>query len=345
MTIHDVAQAAGVTIGTVSKALSGQGKLRVETRARVSAAAEGLGYRPNDLAHSLRRGRSFTVGLITSDLNGRFSLPLLAGIENAMGDARISVFLCNVGGDPCRERRHLESLLSKRVDGLIVAGTRTNPRPPIDVGRSGIPVLYAFTPTSDPRALSLIPDNVQGGRIATAHLLESGRRRLAHVTGPEDYEGVRARCIGMEEALSLHGVSTAIPVLKGPWTEAWGYEAAARVLALDPRVDAIFCGSDVVARGVVDSLRERGVRVPDDVAVVGFDNWPVIAATTRPPLSTVDMDLEPLGRLAGRYLLDLVDGQAHCGLLRQPCRLVCRVSCGGATCARVAETEEELVRW
>lgn len=345
-TIHDVAAAAGVTIGTVSKALSGRGKLRPETRQRVHAVAERLSYRPNDLAHSLRRGRTFTVGLLTSDLHGRFSLPLLAGIENAMGEARISVFLCNGGGDPSRERQHLESLLAKRVDGLIVAGARTDPRPAVEVGSAGPPVLYAFALTADPRALCLIPDNFQGGRLAASHLVAAGRRNIAHVTGPEEFEGARARKAGMEAALADHGLPFPTSRLAhGTWTEAFGYLAAARLIEADRAVDAIFCGSDLLARGAIDALRERGVRVPDDVAIVGFDNWPIVSATTRPPLSTVDMNLEALGRLAGRYLLDLVEGQSHVGTLRQPCSLVCRASCGGKDCTPCSETEDELIHW
>lgn len=345
-TIHDVARAAGVAIGTVSKALSGQGKLRAETRQRVLVAAERLNYRPNDLAHSLRRGRTFTVGLLTNDLHGRFSMPLLAGIEDALGDAQISVFLCNVGRNPSRERQHVESLLAKRVDGLIVAGARTDARPPVDLDHTGTPVLYAFARTTDPRALCLVPDNLHGGQLATAHLLAAGRRRVAHVTGPEDFEGVRARQAGMEATLAAHELDCPTErILHGSWTESWGREATLRLLEADPAIDAIFCGSDLLARGTVDALRERGRHVPDDVAVIGFDNWPIIAAAARPPLSSIDMRLETLGRLAGGYLLDLIDGQDHSGILYQPCQLVCRASCGGTNCTPHVESTEELVHW
>src|SRR5579884_1135490 len=119
-TIHDVARLANVTIGTVSKALNGRGHLRPETRDRVREAAEQLGFRPNDLVHSLLRGRTYTVGLITTDSYGRFSIPVLTGIEDALGAARISVFLCNAHDDPERERGHVDALLAKHVDGIIV---------------------------------------------------------------------------------------------------------------------------------------------------------------------------------------------------------------------------------
>lgn len=161
VTIHDVAREAGVTIGTVSKALNGQGKLRPETRELVRSVAERLGFRPNDLAQSLMRGRSFTVGLITTDSYGRFSIPLMLGIEDTLGSAQISVFLCDARDDPMREQQHIASLLAKRVDGIIVTGRRIDPRPPIDVGNIHIPVLYAYTQVTDPGALCILPDDEQ----------------------------------------------------------------------------------------------------------------------------------------------------------------------------------------
>src|SRR5919197_839305 len=303
-TIHDVARAAGVTIGTASQALNGRGKMRPETRERVREAAARLEYRPNHLMQSLLRGRSCTVGLLSTDRYGRFSIPLLEGIEDALDAAQMSVFLCDARDDPVHERRHIDSLLAKQVDGIIVTGRRIDPRPPIDLGRAAVPVLYAFAQVTDPHALCLIPDDAQGGRLATDHLLRAGRRRLAHVTGPQHFEAVRLRQEGM------------------------GYEAAPRLLYVAPQIDAIFCGADLLARGVVDALREQGVRVPDDVAVVGFDNWEIIAEGSRPPLTTVDMNLHDLGRLAGTRLLAMIDGEKDAGLVRTPCRLVVRASCG-----------------
>jgi len=332
-TIYDVARTAGVAIGTASKALNGRGKLRPETRARVQDAADRLGFQPNDLAQSLLRGRSFTVGLLTTDSYGRFSIPLMTGIEDALGTAQISVFLCDARDDPARERHYIKLLLAKQVDGIIVTARRTDPRPPIDVGKAHVPVLYAYTQVTEDDALCLLSDDAQGGHLATEHLLRAGRRRLAHITGPDRFEAVRLRQDGMRQALAAHGV--AIPdrrILSGPWQEAWGHEAVAHILDANhvPGIDGIFCGSDQIARGVVDALRERGVRVPDDVAVVGFDNWEIIAAATRPPLTTVDMQLHELGQQAGLRLRTMIDGERESGIVRLPCRLVVRASCGVA---------------
>jgi LacI family transcriptional regulator len=328
-TIRDVARAAGVSVGTVSKALNGRGRLRAETRQRVQAEAERLEFRPNDLIKSLLRGRTFTVGLITTDYFGRFNMPVIAGIEDALGSAEILVFLCNVRDDPVRERQVISALLAKKVDGFIVMGRSVDPRPPINVGQSGPPVVYAFSRVPDPAALCLVPDDAQGARLASEHLLRIGRRQLAHITGPADREAVRSRWDGMSAVLRQHGIE--LPesrVLYGTWTEGWGYGAVGQLLEHDAGVDAIFCGSDIIARGVLDGLRERGRSIPNDVAVVGFDNWEIIATQTRPPLTTVDMNLHDLGCMAAERLLAMVEGGQESGVVRRPCSLVVRESCG-----------------
>jgi LacI family transcriptional regulator len=328
----DVAVLAGVSVSTVSKALNGGGQLRSETRTRVFQAARELGFEPNAQAKSLVRGRTFTVGLLTSDSFGRFSIPLMQGIEDALGAGQLSVFLCDARGDAVREQHYLRSLLSRRVDGIIVTGRRTDTRPPLGPGPLPVPVVYAFTKSAAADDLSLVPDDVQGGRLATEHLLAAGRRRLAHVTGPTRFEAVRERAAGMRAAVAEAGAD--LPderVLAGVWSEAWGREAATHLIGEHREVDGIFCGSDQIARGVADALRELGVVVPDDVALVGYDNWEVIAAATLPPLTTIDMDLEGLGRAAATHLLAMIDGEGASGVVRRPCRLVIRESTGLST--------------
>lgn len=325
-TIRDVAREAGVTVGTASKALNGRGQLRAETRDRVRAAAAHLEFRPNDLVKSLLRGRTYTVGLLSS-AQGRFSLPLLTGIEDALGTAEIMVFFCHVDADSERERKDITSLLAKQVDGLIVMGGRTDPRRPIDVGRSRVPIVYAYTHVADPNALCLLPDDAQGARLAIDHLVGRGRRRIAHITGPDDFQAVHERRAGVVDALAAHGLS--LPPERfwgGSWGEGGGYLAVDELLDRAPDIDAIFCGNDQLARGAIDALRERGRRVPADVAVVGFDNWEVLAEAARPPLTTVDMNLHDLGQEAARHLLAMVAGDRPTGTHHLPCTLVVRAS-------------------
>ena len=331
-TIHDVARLAKVSIGTVSKALNGNGRLSAETRQRVTAIARQVGFRPNHLAQSLHRGQSFTVGVISNDNFGRFAMPIVEGLEECLAERRISVFMCNATDDPALEARHVEQLLAKRVDGFVVTGRRADRRQRLQVPIVSIPTLYVFSQTDDPDALCLLPDDFGGAAMATEHLVKLGRRRIAHVTGPERFEAVRLRREGYRAALKGAGLAAPAHLcLTGAWSEAWGREAVERLFSGKRAPDAVFCGNDQIARGVAEGLRERGLNAPEDVAIVGFDNWQVIAEAMRPLLTTVDMNLKELGRETGRRLMAMIAGERQTGVHRLPCSLVIRDSCGALT--------------
>ncbi|GAA2759306.1 LacI family DNA-binding transcriptional regulator [Actinopolymorpha rutila] len=329
VTIRDVASLAGVSVGTASKALNGRGKLRQETRDRVVEAARQLGFRPNALARGLLSGRTFTVGLVTSDSFGRFSIPVMLGAEDALGAGQISVFMCDTRDDPIRERHHVQTLLARRVDGLLVTGRRTEPRPSIGADLP-VPVVYAMTQSTDPADLSVIPDDEGGGALAVGHLLATGRTRIAHIAGPSRFLAARQRAAGVHRALAEVGLPLAGgEPLYGEWTEEWGRQGADILLRAEPEVDAIFCGNDQIARGVAETLRERGRRVPGDIALIGFDNWEAMALGSRPPLTTVDMSLGEVGRIAAEHLLAAIGGRPVTGGMQTiPCRLVVRESTG-----------------
>ena len=326
-TIADVARLAEVSIATASKALNGRKGTGAATADRVREAADRLGYRPNALARGLLAGRSFTVGLITSDSFGRFSFPVLLGAEDAFGGDQVSVFLCDGRGDPVREQHYLRTLLERRVDGIIVTARRQDPRPPIGRGLP-VPVVYAITQTLDPEdGVSVVADDVGGAALAVRHLATTGRRFIGHITGPERFLAARDRAAGAAEELRKVGLDLAGGgALFGEWTEEWGRQATSILLRQAREVDAIFCGNDQIARGVAEVLREMGRRVPDDVALVGFDNWEVLSACCRPPLSSVDMNLWELGGFAARTLLDQIAGRSAVGVYKRPCKLVLRES-------------------
>nr|WP_119611712.1 LacI family DNA-binding transcriptional regulator [Streptomyces acidiscabies] len=324
-TLGDVARLAGVSIATASKALNGRSQVRAETRQRVIEAAERLAFRPNQLARGLLEGRSGTVGLLTSDLEGRFSIPILMGAEDEFGAGEVAVFLCDARGDSIREQHHVRALLGRRVDGLIVVGSRTDPRP--SLGRNlPVPVVYAYAPSEDPEDLSLVPDNVDAGRIAVSHLLACGRTRIAHITGDPGYAAAHDRVTGARSALADAGLDLVGEPRFGAWSEGWGRAATVLLLDQHPEVDAVLCGSDQIARGVIDVLRERGRRVPEDVSVMGFDNWQVLTAASRPPLTSVDMNLEQVGRAAAHALSGAIEGARRSGVETVRCRVVIRGS-------------------
>ncbi len=317
--ITDVAALAGVSIGTASKALNDTGQLRDETRARVRAAAEKLGFVMDARGRALSSGRSFTVGMITTDSFGRFSIPVMLGAEDVLSAGQMAVFLCDTRDDPVREQHYVRSLSSRRVDGIIVTGRSSDPRPPIDVG---IPVVYAFTPSTDDSDVSMVLDDARGAEILAEHVLSLGRRRVAYVSGPVRHAAASRRA---RAAAARFGGALVAEPLYGEWSEQWGRQAVDLLLRTHPDLDAIACGSDQIARGVCDRLREVGRAVPTDVAVTGFDDWDVMALASRPPLTTVDLRLEDLGRLAGRALLELIAGQTPASASLEP-TLVIRAS-------------------
>ena len=326
-TIRDLAKAAGVSISTASNALNGSGRTNAETVERVKRVAEEIGFRPNALARGLLTKRSHAIGMLTNDTYGRLTLPMAAGVSEVLVDHGLSVFLCATNNDPRLARLHLETLLDRQVDGIIFTATRLDLKPPPELAKLSIPVVYAFAEGPE-NSISFFPDDAQGARLAVEHLQASGRSRIAHITGPEDYLAVRVRAKAYRDR-----VGPSAEVLYGDWSEEWGHEAIEQILARGSgRPDAIFCGNDEIARGVIDALRDKNLAVPGDIAVVGFDNWEVISRQTRPPLTTVDMELKEIGHRAGLAILNLTKGEAvPTGITRLPCRLIVRQSCGGQT--------------
>ena len=326
VTIYDVAKAARVSTATASKALNDSGRMAQETRDRIKRVALELGFRPNSLARSLTRKRSFTVGLLTNDTYGRFTLPVMAGISEGLIDHGVSVFLCAVEDNSDLAKTHVEAMLDKQVDGIIATGKSIDKPLPVDLSGLPVPVVYALT-AGPSDGVTLLPDDRQGAAEAVRHLIAQGRRRIAHITGPSDFKVVHERALACAEMLSAATRAKDMGTLFGSWSERWSHQAIETLWSASEKPDGIFCGNDQIARGVVDALRERGVSVPRDVSIVGFDNWEIVAKETRPPLTTVDMNLKELGRQAGLALVRLVNGEAvEKGVWKLPCSLIVRSS-------------------
>ena len=201
-------------------------------------AADRLSFSPNPLARGLLAGRTGTVGLLTSDLEGRFVIPILMGAEDAFGAGQVNVFLCDARGDTIREQHHLRALLSRRVDGLIVVGRQTDPRPSLghDIP---VPVVYAYAPSDDPADLSLTPDNVGAGRIAVEHLVACGRTRIAHITGDPAYAAAQDRAVGARAGARRPPASSwSATSCSASGRSAGGGTRRALLLAQHPDVDA-----------------------------------------------------------------------------------------------------------
>jgi LacI family transcriptional regulator len=188
-------------------------------------------------------------------------------------------------------------------------------------------VVYVYEESDDPDDLSVLADDLGGAVLAAEHLVSLGRRRIGHITGEESHRAARDRATGLRTVLDEAGLPlVGDRPLHGQWSQRWGRRAANMLLNSHPDVDAIFCGSDQIATGVAETLRDLGRRIPDDVALVGYDNWEIFAAECRPPLTTVDLNLQQLGATAVAHLLSALNGERRGGVIRQPGCLIVRES-------------------
>jgi LacI family transcriptional regulator len=309
VTLADVARAAGVSPATVSKALNDKPEVSDATRAKVVATAASLGFTPNLQARSLMSGRTGMVGLLTEDLDGRFAIPVLVGAEEALAEVDAVAILTNSHQDPEIQKRHLAALLRHRVDGIIVVGEVPEPRSPLPILKN-VPVAYTYSPSTDPRDVSVVADHRGAGRLAAEHLIEQGKTRIAIIGGPLDprtrgYSASNMRVMGASAALKeagLHVIGGAPRF--GEYSDQWGWQASSELLDEGVAFDGLICANDHVSRGAVELLRTRGLSLPADVAVIGFDDWGPVADTARMGLSSVSMELYEIGRRAARAVLE-----------------------------------------
>lgn len=300
----DVAARAGVSHQTVSRVLRDHPNVRVTTRERVLAAIDELGYRPNHAARVLVTGRSGALGVISlnSTLYGPASM--LYAVEEASRSAGYSVTVATVRAvDLASLREGVQRLLDRAVDGIVVIAPLASASEAIEDLPVGVPVVAVEGDPSTPPSVVRV-DQVSGARVATEHLLAAGHRTVWHVAGPTEWFDAQGRITGWRTALADAGVEAPEP-LSGDWSAASGY-AAGRELARTPQVTAVFAANDQMALGVYRALRERGLRVPDDISVVGFDDIPEAAYLT-PALTTMRQDFAAVGTRALRALLHQIE--------------------------------------
>jgi DNA-binding LacI/PurR family transcriptional regulator len=303
--MNDVGRIAGVSHQTVSRVLRGHPNVSAQTRNRVMAAIEELGYRPNRAARALATGRSGTLGVLSMYSAFYGPTSTLYGIEQAAGDAGYSVAIASVRTlDRPSLRKSVDRLLDQDVDGLIVIAPLLSAGEALDGLPGDVPLVAV---DGDPRLHAEVVrvDQEAGGRIATRHLLQHGHRTVWHLAGPADWLDARGRIDGWRSALDQAGADVP-PLLTGDWTAQSGYEAG-QLLARMTDLTAVFAANDQMALGLLRALSEHGRSVPGDVSVVGFDDIPE-AAYFAPPLTTVRQDFDEVGRRSLAVLLSQIDG-------------------------------------
>ena len=308
VTLDMVAAEAGVSPSTVSRILNGTARVRESKVRAVQAAIAKLRFMPNPVARSLARGKSMSVGVVIQTIDSPFYGEVLAAIENRLTRASYSALFVSGHWREEDERRCIDHLLSRRVEGIILVTSCLADQELTNLSRS-VPLILTGRRLEAERTLSLDADSTAGARLATEFLLGQGHRRIAFITGPAGHPDAAQRLAGYRAALASHKVPFAKKlVVAGDYTDAGGHVAMMQLLDSGEEFTAVFAANDQSAYGAMLALHRRGLRVPHDVSVVGFDDLHN-SAYTIPPLTSVHRSISELGESAAEAMIDLIEGR------------------------------------
>ncbi|MFF2962256.1 LacI family DNA-binding transcriptional regulator [Streptomyces sp. NPDC057963] len=312
-TLEEVAARAGVGRGTASRVINGSPRVSAQTREAVEAAVAALGYVPNRAARALAGNRTDAVALVVPEPETRFFAEpyfsdIVRGVGAALADTDMQLLLTLVGSD--RERRRLaQYLTAHRVDGVLLVSVHADDPLPDLLEQLGMPAVMSGRRSASEPLAAVDSDNFGGARAAVDHLISRGRRSIATITGRLDVYGARRRLDGYREAVAAAGLGPDEQLIApADFSEEGGAQAMRDLLARRPDVDAVFAASDVMAAGARQVLREAGRRIPDDVALIGFDDS-AVARHMDPALTSVRQPIEEMGRTMARVLLQEIAGE------------------------------------
>jgi len=309
--VKEVAALAGVSLGTVSNVLNRPDRVSYATRAKVYAAIHELGFVRNESARALRAGRTNTIAYVCLDAANPFFTDVARGVEDAAARNDMGVYLCDSGSDAAREDRYLDLLEQQRVRGILVTPVNPASERLRRLPRRGTPVVLVDRGAGTDGLCSVSVDDVHGGELAGAHLLDEGHRRIAYVGGPLAIGQVADRLAGVRQALTGagHDPASLVVVETAATTISEGREAGARIAGLPAsrRPSGVFCANDLLALGLLQQVLQLGLRVPDDLAIVGYDDIE-FAGAAAVPLTSVRQPRHRLGLTAGQMLLEETSG-------------------------------------
>lgn len=311
--MKDIAKDLGVSIITVSKVLRDHPDISRETKERVWKRMRDLNYRPNLAARALVTGRSFSVGLIVPDLMHPFFAEVAKGLSSFLRDKGYGVLIASTEESPEREREQIEQMLARRVDALVIASAQSTLESFRAIEERKAPYVLIDRQFPDLAANFVGNANETAGLLATEHLIAGGCQRIAHIRGPE-FSTAMGRLAGYKRALANHRLEAPAEYVVVEQTadesgEVSGYEAMKKLLAVSPRPDAVFCFNDQTAMGAMQAVLDEGLRIPDDVALIGCGNVRY-AGFLRVPLSSVDQRSMEMGQSAGELALSLIGAKA-----------------------------------
>ncbi len=306
--IKDVAKKANVSISTVSRVINQSKPVRPKTKERVLEAIEELGYRPNAIARSLKVKHTQSIGIMVPDIANQFYPEVVRGIEDVANMYEYTIFLCNTDLDDDKELKYFSEMEEKQVDGLIFMGNILSDRLALEMKKADMPVVLIGSDHPDLPSVTI--DNTLAAKKAVEYLLNMGHRRVAVITGKmKDPMMGRARLKGYREALENAGIDWKSEwVVQGGYRFKSGYEGARQLLMLEERPTAIFVASDEMAIGAMRAILEKGLQVPRDIAVVGFDNIDM-SGKVYPSLTTMGQPMYEMGAIGMRLLTKYLQGE------------------------------------
>jgi LacI family transcriptional regulator len=308
--MKDIAQELGVSLMTVSKALRKHSDISEETRERVLKRMRELNYQPDWIARSMVTGRTYLVGLVLPDLMHSFFAEVAMGVNRKLGPLGYQVVIANTEEDPQVEKRHIAALTARKVDGLIIASAQRQKELDVfgELDRAGIRYVLIDRLIQGVEANYVGVKDEEVGLLATEHLISRGAKRIAHIRGPAVSTG-RGRLRGYRKALEKRGMKVREEyIVSGEWGDHGGYEAMRQLLQLTPRPDAVFGYNDPVAAGAIKAALEAGLKVPDQIAIIGAGNVHY-SDLLRVPLSTVDQSSALIGERAADLLFECMDAK------------------------------------
>lgn len=325
-TIDDVAQRAKVSISTVSRVLNNRDRVHPETRERILRAMRELRYQPSAMARGLANQRTHTLGFVIPTISDPFFMEIVRGVEDAASSAGYSLLVASQA-QTTEHSRYSQLLNQRRVDGVILVAIEVQRYDIEGVLQSGIPVAL-IQQEIGPGIPTFVADNYGGACQVTEHLLHCGHRRIAYISGSNHTPDNGERLRGVRDTLATHGLRLpANRIASGNYLRGSGYEAMTRLLEQTELPDAVFAANDQMAGDALIALQERGLRVPDDIAVVGFDDVPLASYVT-PPLTTVRQPAYELGLRAAEFVLGALEQPMDIERVVLPTHLVVRKSCG-----------------
>jgi LacI family transcriptional regulator len=340
VTLEEIAKATGFSVPTVSRALTNSSyPVNPVTRQRIIEVAQLLGYKPNLSARSLRTDQTNTIGIIVDDISSPFAPPIVRGIQDYLKDFDYLSLIVNSDWDPQLEQEAITTLVSRPVDGLVFVeyshfaknqALEQSHKPYIFVHR-----LFGLSINN-----SVVPDEDYGAALAVNHLLGLGHRRIAYINGPEGWHSARRRWISYQNELVSHGLTVEPALVQpGDWELEGGYQAAKNLLSLSELPTAIFAANDLMALGAIYAIQDAGLKVPADIAVVGYDNRN-FSRICRPRITTVSMPVYEMGQKAAELLVkQILAGRVEVDEIKVQGRLFVRETCGADETQR---TQEEL---